>query len=88
MDDEARAMAELWGRTRKSEPTAAARRRREMKTVSEVDRRTLRATETKTVQLNLKITPSLKARITSMSVAERISMAELLERAIVAYGGQ
>jgi hypothetical protein len=86
MDDEAKALAELWGRERKAEPSAAARRRREMRPVSTQDRRTLRSVETKTVQLNLKITPSLKAKISSLALSGKISMAELLERAIAAYG--
>lgn len=60
------------------------RRAKENTPLTANTRRSLRATsEGKTAQLNIRITPSLKAQISSMAVARSMSIPDLIEQAIM-----
>jgi hypothetical protein len=86
--DELEDISMLWSEnsTKPGKERLSERRRREVRTPSPTDRRAMISRETKTVQFNIRITPTLKAKISSLALSGKISMAELLERAIAAYG--
>jgi hypothetical protein len=81
--------ANLWADAAMSEPAAlTARRAREKAPPARSARRAISGgAEIKSVQLNVKITPTLRGHIQGMAEAERCSIPDLIERAMTAYMG-
>ena len=83
--DEEEDLTSLLGRHPKGESRAEDRRKRELRSISSADRRELRAKETKSVQLGVRVRPSIKSKAVSLAFAEGISTADLIEKAIEQY---
>lgn len=67
--------------------TTAARLGREIKGVSHKDRRFMRtpAVDVRSVQINMRISPRFKQRVSAFAVARNLSVTEVLIRAFDAY---
>jgi Ribbon-helix-helix protein, copG family len=64
------------------------RRARETRPLARIDRQRISTQTLKNCQLNLKVTPEFRERVSALARNERISMAELIERAVEAYATQ
>ena len=65
--------------------TLAGRRMRETRPLKPTDRRRLLHGSTKSAQMNLKVRPEFRDRVTALALNEGIPMVELIERAVEAY---
>lgn len=67
--------------------TTAERRGREVKAVPHADRRLMRTPveHVRSEQLNMRVSPRFKQRVTALAVAQKISVTELLVRAFDVY---
>ena len=65
--------------------TLAGRRARETRPLAPADRRQLAHGSTKSFQLNLKVRPEFRDRVSALALNEGIPMVELIERAVEAY---
>lgn len=66
--------------------TAAGRLANETRMMHEADGRALRATG-RTAQMNLKVRPEFRERISALARRNNILMVEFIERAVAAYVG-
>jgi len=80
MDQDEEDLTKLWGKNTVAKERRGGRRARELQVLSAGGRRAMRGGEKKDAQLNLKIRPSLKAAIVAAAIAERLSLAEYLEK--------
>ncbi len=62
------------------------RRQREARAMSHTTRRASNHVETKTVQLNMRVTPSFKKTLGALAAARGVSIVELIEMAIGGMG--
>ena len=69
---------------REATATLAGRRMRETRPL-QPDRRRLLHGSTKSAQMNLKVRPEFRDRVTALALNEGIPMVELIERAVEAY---
>jgi hypothetical protein len=70
---------------REATATVAGRRMRETRPLQPTDRRRLLHGSTKSAQMNLKVRPEFRDRVTALALNEGIPMVELIERAVEAY---
>ena len=63
----------------------AGRRARETRPLAPADRRRITHGSTKSFQLNLKVRPEFRERVSALALNEGIPMVELIERAVEAY---
>ena len=70
---------------REATATLAGRRMRETRPLQPADRRRLQNGSTKNCQMNLKVRPEFRDRVTALALNEGIPMVELIERAVEAY---
>jgi predicted HicB family RNase H-like nuclease len=63
------------------------RRQREAKSISPTTARRARRAETKTAQINVRVTPSFKKRLGALAASRGVSIVELIETAIEQIGG-
>ena len=63
----------------------AGRRARETRPLAAADRRRIAHGSTKSAQLNLKVRPEFRERVSALALNEGIPMVELIERAVEAY---
>jgi hypothetical protein len=70
---------------REATATLAGRRMRETRPLQPADRRRLQHGSTKNCQMNLKVRPEFRDRVTALALNEGIPMVELIERAVEAY---
>ena len=83
MQDEGEDIAEMWLRRFERSPDRVEKRRqREARTISPVTARTGRRSETKTAQINVRVTPSFRKRLASLAVSRGVTIVELIEAAI------
>jgi hypothetical protein len=86
-DDIGEDLAAAWSKQFASKRTINERRKREARPLSKSTRRRAYMGEAKTVQFNLKITPSLRAKVEAMAIDRRVAFVELFEMAIEALEG-
>jgi predicted HicB family RNase H-like nuclease len=86
--DDGEDLTALWAEmARPAAGHVETRRQREARSMSPSTRRTARRSETKTVQLNIRITPSLKKRLVALASARGVPVVEVIESAIAAMEG-
>jgi len=86
-DVDAAEFARLWEQTtRPSKGHVETRRQREARAMSPTTARRARRNETKTVQLNMRVTPSFRKKLSALATAEGLSIVELIELAIEQRG--
>lgn len=81
-------LIDAWGKSFNATRSVDERRKREAKPMSTSTRRRAYMGESKTVQLNLKITPSLRAKLEAMAIARRCALVDVFEMAMDALEGQ
>lgn len=70
----------------KPQDSLSKRREREVRPLTANTRRQLRSTaETKSVQLNMKVTPTFKRQVGALATARRVSVTEFIEQAVAAF---
>ena len=72
---------------RKSSAHIESRRQREARAISPATARRGRRAETKTAQINVRVTPSFKKRLGALAASRGVSIVELIETAIEQIGG-
>lgn len=84
-DDIGDQVASLWEQLKAERAASrdiAERRKREARAMSPATRRGARRAETKSAQINIRVTPSLKKHIGAMADARGVTVVELIETAI------
>lgn len=85
-DMDAAEFARLWEQNKRPNGHVETRRQREARAMSPTTARRARRGETKTVQLNMRVTPSFRKRLQALATAEGLSIVELIEMAIEQWG--
>jgi hypothetical protein len=70
---------------RRPSSTLPGRRARETRPLSRVDRQSISTHSIKNCQFNMKVTPEFRERVSALARNEKISMVELVERAVETY---
>jgi hypothetical protein len=70
---------------RRPTSTLRGRRARETRPLSRADRQRISTHSIKNCQLNMKVTPEFRERVSALARNEKISMVELIERAVESY---
>jgi hypothetical protein len=70
---------------RRTSATLQGRRARETRPLAPSDRQKISTQSVKNCQLNLKVTPEFRERVSALARNARISMVEVVEQAVEAY---
>lgn len=80
--------ARLWAETKQpSQHRVEVRRQREARAMSGTTARRARRGETKSLQINIRVSPSQKKRLVAMAASRNLALSELFEAAIEALEG-